>query len=104
MEFRKTKVTCPVCNKGVLEAVELSKGNVSSYHCSSCGSVFDAVIFHDFENRKHYWLGKHRNHLYWAEFNKAMAGGVTDMKRFDESGMPAHLKTYLIEEIEIKNK
>lgn len=96
---RKTDRLCPECHKSKLEAVGLSPKNVSIYRCPSCKSVFDAVILHDFENRKHCWVGRQRNPKYWKLINKDIAEGIAEFEKLEKQGIPAYLKTWKIEEI-----
>ena len=102
MEFRKIDRKCPKCQKPFLKAIEITKGHVSGYNCENCGSDYDAITYHDWDNRKHYWLGRLRNPDFWSLDNETMIEGLLLMEKHEKEGMKEYLGTYIIEEIREK--
>jgi hypothetical protein len=101
MKFRITNATCQNCKQSKLEAVEFENGNVSDYRCSGCGAVFDADVWHDFKNKRHWWIGRLRNPEFWRTDKEGIdfVEGVMIMNEKIKKGITEHLGVYVIEEI-----
>ncbi len=106
LKHRDTGEICPVCNNGILMAHEVNR-HVSTYTCQKCPAVFDAEVRHDFENRKHWWVGKHRNPKFWTYDNETLLDGLMKMEEKINSGKSEYreyLDEYEIEIIQGKKK
>lgn len=97
---RITETWCPVCTKGKLIATELPRRNVSSYYCSTCGRHFDAEVHHDWNNQKHWWVGRLRNPDFWTADNTTFAEGILSMAEKVQNRVPEYLGDYTIEAVE----
>ena len=101
--FRKVEALCPKCKQKGLEAIEIIKNNVVGYRCTKCGAEYDTVVFHDWNKRKHYWLGKLRNPEFWKLDNKTIEEGIIEMQEREKKGIKEYLGIYMIEEIKLNN-
>lgn len=99
MFFTRVKKECLGCRKQGLESIEISKGNVAGYKCRSCGADYDAEVYHDWKNEKHYWIGKLRNPDFWNLGNKTILEGILEMAKRKRNGIPEYLSADIIEEI-----
>lgn len=99
MYFRKVGKECLKCKKQGLESIEIIKGNVAGYKCKNCGADYDAEVYHDWENKKHYWVGKLRNPDFWKLNNKTFLEGLKEMAEREKKGIPEYLDADIIEEI-----
>lgn len=102
MYFRKANKKCLKCKQQALEAIEIIKGRVESYRCKYCGAEYDAEVFHDWNNQKHYWIGKLRNPEFWKLNNKSIIEGLKEMEEREKKGIPEYLGADIIEEIKIE--
>jgi len=99
MIFRNTNKLCPKCNRTQLEAIEIVEKNVAGYKCHKCGADYDSEVFHDWDNKKHYWLGKLRNPDFWKLDNNTIEEGILEFEKREKQGIKEYLGTYIIEEI-----
>ncbi len=105
MKYKDTKIimkTCPKCG-GELTYFEMPKENIIDSHCNNCHATFDATIFHDWKNNKHYYIGEERNPEYWDMNNKTIEEGIQILEEREKKGIPPYIKRYLMAEIIIED-
>jgi len=100
MKQRITGAYCPVCENSKLIATELAERDVNGYHCPRCGADFDAEVSHDWENQKHYWVGRLKNPDFWSGDNKTFAEGILSMAEKVKNRVPEYLGDFTIESVE----
>lgn len=96
---RITGAYCPICSKGKLIAIERVRRNVDGYRCPYCGAHFDAEVRHDWDNQKHYWVGRLRNPAFWTADNTTFAEGILSMAEKVQNRVPDYLGDYTIEAV-----
>ena len=95
----KMLTNCPKCHKSQLSYFEILKGQISSFSCPICGARFDASVYNDLKNDRHYYLGNEENPEYWLFDTENMEEIIKLFEERDRQGISPYLKTHPIAEI-----
>lgn len=103
MKYKGIKIlrNCPACGDGKIRAYEpvTYKGNISGFHCEKCDAKFDSEIYHAWEEKRHFYLGLHRNPAFWTLNNITPEEGYKTIIQREAEGIKPYLNKYVMAEI-----